>query len=224
MFKALIFKEWLKTRRVFIVSLIVSLLVALYVILSMNSSIAANGMAALWLTMILKDASMVDAVKYLPLIIGIAMGVAQMAPEMSHKRLKLTLHLPYPQMRLVALMLATGLAELIIIFIIQAAAIAIYDATILAPCIVGRVMLTMLPWYLAGLCAYLFVSSICLEGTWYTRIILSLIGIAVMMIMYLQPYTMVAYNNMIITIVVLAFILTVLSFGSIVRFKEGLQD
>lgn len=224
MYKALIFKEWLKTRRVFIVSLIAALLVALYVILSMNSLIAANGVCALWLAMIIKDASFVDAVKYLPLIIGIAMGVAQMAPEMSHKRLKLTLHLPYPQMRLVAIMLAAGLAQLIIIYIVQAAAIAIYDATILTPGLVGRVMLTMLPWYLAGLCAYLFVSAICLEGTWYTRIILALIGIAVMMIMFLQSGTMAAYNNMIITIIVLIVILTVLSFGSIVRFKEGLQD
>lgn len=224
MYKALIFKEWLKTRRVFIVSLIAALLVALYVILSMNSLIAANGVCALWLAMIIKDASFVDAVKYLPLIIGIAMGVAQMAPEMSHKRLKLTLHLPYPQMRLVAIMLAAGLAQLIIIYIVQAAAIATYDATILTPGLVGRVMLTMLPWYLAGLCAYLFVSAICLEGTWYTRIILALIGIAVMMIMFLQSGTMAAYNNMIITIIVLIVILTVLSFGSIVRFKEGLQD
>lgn len=224
MYKALIFKEWLKTRRMSIVSLIASMLVAIYVILSIKSFIAANSVSALWLTMILKDTSMVDAVKYMPLIIGIALGVAQMAPEMSHKRLKLTLHLPCPQSRLASLMLLTGIMELIVIFLLQAFAIAIYDVTILPGGLVGRVLLTMLPWYLAGLCAYLFVSAVCLEGTWYTRVILSLLGIATIMVMFMQPGVMAAYNNMIIPIIVLIVTLTVLSFGSIARFKEGLQD
>lgn len=224
MYSALLFKEWLKTRRVFFVALIVSLLVADYVILTMNSHISANGVNILWLGMILKDSSFVDPVKYLPLIIGMALGIAQMAPEMSHKRLKLTLHLPYPHSRLVSLMLATGTIQLLVIFVLQAIVIAVYDATILPGEMVWRVLLTMLPWYLAGICAYLCVSAVCLEGTWYTRVILSLLGIALIMVMFLQPGVMAAYNSMIIVIIILILILAVLSFGSIARFKEGLQD
>ena len=153
-----------------------------------------------------------------------AIGIAQMAPEMSHKRLKLTLHLPYPQSRLVSIMLATGILQLFTIFIIQAAVIASYYATIMPGELVERVMLTMLPWYLAGLYAYMFTSSVCLEGTWYIRVIVSLIGIAVLMIMFMQPGVMAAYNKIIITAIIFGGILSVLSFGSIARFKEGLQD
>lgn len=224
MYSALIFKEWLKTRRVFFVALIASLLVAGYVILSINSTIEAHGIGSIWLSMILKDVSMVDAVKYIPLVVGIAIGVAQMAPEMAQKRLKLTLHLPYPQLRLVTLMLTAGMLELLVIFILQAAVILIYDATLLPTELVGRVALTMLPWYMAGLVAYQFVSAVCLEGTWFMRVILSLLGVAVVMIMFMQHGVMAAYNSMIITVIVLILVLTVLSFGSITRFKEGLQD
>ena len=224
MYASIIFKEWLKTRRVFFVALAVALLVAVYVILSLNSQIKAHGIGALWIAMLLKDVSFVDAVTYIPLAIGVALGVAQMAPEMASKRLKLTLHLPYPQFKLVAMMLAAGMIELFVIYVLQAATILIYDATVFHPEMVGRIFLTLLPWYLTGFIGYLFVSAICLEGTWYMRILLGLVGIAVVLVMYLQPGTMAAYNHMIITVIVLVLILTILSFGSIARFKEGHQD
>lgn len=224
MYSALIFKEWLKTRRVFFVALVAALLVAGYVILTINSLIASRGVGQIWMAMILKDVSMVDALKFVPLAIGIALGVAQMAPEMTQKRLKLTLHLPYPQLKLVTLMLTAGMLELLVIFLLQATAIVIYDSTIL-PCeLVGRVMITILPWYFAGFIGYLIVSAVCLEGTWFMRIILSLIGVATVMLMFLQSGVMGAYNGMLLIAIVLILVLAILSFGSVARFKEGLQD
>ena len=61
-----------------------------------------------------------------------------MAPEMAQKRLKLTLHLPYPSARrLVGLMLPTGLAELLTIYFVQALIIMVYDFRILPSELVG---------------------------------------------------------------------------------------
>lgn len=224
MYSSIIFKEWLKTRRVFFIAITVALLVAVYVILTTNSFIKEHGIVSLWLSMLLKDVSLVDSVTYIPLAIGLAIGIAQMVPEVTQKRLKLTLHLPVPQSRLVAMMLVTGLLELLVIYLLQLGVILIYDATILHPEMVGRVCLTMLPWYLAGFIGYLFVTSVCLEGTWYMRILLSLVGVAVLLVMFLQSNTMAAYNRMIITIIIFICIITIFSFGSIARFKEGHQD
>lgn len=224
MYSSIIFKEWLKTRRVFFIALAVALLVAVYVILTTNSLIKEHGIVSLWLSMLLKDVSLVDSVTYIPLAIGLALGIAQMVPEVTQKRLKLTLHLPFPQFRLVAMMLLTGLLELLIIYLLQMSVILIYDATILHSEMVGRVFLTLLPWYLAGFIGYLFVTSVCLEGTWYMRILLSLVGVAVLLVMFLQPNAMAAYNYMIVTIIVFICIITIFSFGSIARFKEGHQD
>ncbi|MDE6240126.1 MAG: hypothetical protein K2M54_09115 [Muribaculaceae bacterium] len=224
MYSSIIFKEWLKTRRVFFIALAVALLVAVYVILRTNSLINEHGIVSLWLSMLLKDVSYVDTLTYIPLAVGLALGIAQMVPEVAQKRLKLTLHLPFPQLRLVAMMLATGLLELLVIYLLQAGVILIYDATIFHSELVGRVFLTMLPWYLAGFIGYLFVTSVCLEGTWYMRILLGLVGVAVLLVMFLQPTTMAAYNYMIVTIVVFIALITIFSFGSIARFKEGHQD
>ena len=147
-----------------------------------------------------------------------------MGPEVTQKRLKLTLHLPFPQFRLVAMMLATGLLELLIIYLLQMGVILVYDATIFHADLVGRVFLTMLPWYLAGFIGYLFVTSVCLEGTWYMRVLLSLVGVAVLLVMFLQPNAMATYNYMLIAIIIFIGIITIFSFGSIARFKEGHQD
>ena len=224
MYSSIILKEWLKTRRVFFIALALALLIAVYVILNTNSFIKEHGIVSLWLSMLLKDVSFVDSVTYIPLAIGVALGIAQMVPEVTQKRLKLTLHLPLPQLRLVAMMLATGLVELLVIYLLQIGVILIYDATILHAELVGRVFFTMLPWYLTGFIGYLFVTSVCLEGTWYMRILLSLVGVAAVLVMFLQPNTMVAYNYMIIPIVFFICICTLFSFGSIARFKEGHQD
>ncbi len=221
--KALLFKEWLKTRRVFAVSLILAVAMASYTVLMMNRLIELKGVEHLWLIMLLRDNSFVDIIKYVPIVIGIAIGVSQMAPEMMQKRLKLTLHLPYPQDRLISLMLLTGIIELAVIFIIQIGIIAVYDSAILPRELVCRVILTTLPWHFAGFTAYLFTTSICLEGTWKRRVILGLLCVATLMIYFLQP-ALEAYNGMIIIMIIFFFLLSILSFGSVIRFKEGRQD
>lgn len=221
--KALLFKEWLKTRRVFAVSLILAVAMASYTVLMMNRLIELKGVEHLWLIMLLRDNSFVDIIKYVPIVIGIAIGVSQMAPEMMQKRLKLTLHLPYPQDRLISLMLLTGIIELLVIFLIQIGIIAVYDSAILPRELVCRVILTTLPWYFAGFTAYLFTTSICLEGTWKRRVILGLLCVATLMIYFLQP-ALEAYNGMIIIMIIFFFLLSILSFGSVIRFKEGRQD
>lgn len=221
--KALILKEWIKTRMVFFISLFISLALAAYAILMMNRLIELKGVQHLWIIMLLKDNTFVDIIKYIPLVIGIALGIAQMAPEMAQKRLKLTLHLPYPQGRLIALMLATGMVELFIIFLLQTTVIASYDFTIMPSEMVWRVMLTTMPWYFAGFTAYLFSTAICLEGTWIRRIILGLIGIGTLMVFFLQPVPE-AYNGIVFTMIVAILLFTILSFGSVIRFKEGRQD
>lgn len=221
--KAILYKEWLKTRRVFFAALVLALALATYALLMMNRLIELKGVDHLWLIMLLKDNTFIDIIKYSPVIIGIAIGSAQMVPEMTQKRLKLTLHLPYPQQRLVALMLASGLAELLLIFISQITLLVIYDFTILPSELVWRVALTALPWYFAGFTAYLFVTAICLEGTWRMRIVLALLGIASMMIYFLQP-ALEAYNDMVVIMFIFTILLTLLSFGSVIRFKEGRQD
>lgn len=208
---------------VFFICLAFAVCVTLYAVLMMKRLIELKGVEHLWLIMLLKDNTFIDIIKYVPMVVGLAIGVAQMAPEMAQKRLKLTLHLPYPQMKLVGLMLLTGLMELLVIYLVQGVIIAVFDSTVIPSELVSRIMLTTLPWFFAGFTAYLFVTAICLEGTWRRRVIMALLGIAVLMVYFLQPVPE-AYNGMLFLLIVVTLLLSLLSFGSIVRFKEGRQD
>ena len=92
--KALLYKEWLKTRRVFWVALAVAMALSIYAVIMINRLVSLKGVEHLWLIMLLKDNTFIDIIKYSPAAVGIAIGLSQMVPEMIGKRLKLTLHLP----------------------------------------------------------------------------------------------------------------------------------
>lgn len=223
MTKAIFTKEWLKTRRCFFICIAVALCYAAYLILSMNRVSVNKGVDHIWLIMLMKDNLFVEAMKYLPVIIGVAIGVAQMSPEMSQKRLKLTLHLPYPQARLVALMLLTGVVELLVIFSLQITVIGIYDASFLPHELTNRVILSTLPWYVAGFTAYFFTAAICLEGATRRRVLIALIGICSLYALFIQPAPE-AYNAFLPWTIIFALASSLLVLNSIYRFKEGIQD
>ncbi len=222
MIKAIFYKEWLKTSRTFIVCLVLGLAVAIYADLGINRIVANKGVDHVWLIMLMKDQMFIDALRYVPLLIGLALGISQMAPEMSSKRLKLTLHLPFLSEKLVGLMLLTGLVELTVIYCCIIATVFCYESTILPHELVSRGMLTSLPWFFAGYIAYLFATSVCLEGTWRERILLSLIGIGVLTVMFMQDAPE-AYNSMIVAVIVLMVAIIALTYRSVYRFKEGRQ-
>ena len=101
--------------------------------------------------------------------------------------------------------------------------IATYYSGIITCEMTSLVMLTALPWYIAGLDAYLFTAAICREGRWARRIILGLIGLGVITVFYMQPAPQ-AYNGILLGAVIFTVIIITLSIYSVNRFKEGLID
>ena len=210
-------------RKTWFAAFALTVALTVYAMIVINRLITLKGVEHLWMIMLLKDNTFVEILKYLPLAVGVAIGAAQMVPEMQQKRLKLTLHLPFPQMRLCIMMLGFGLASCALVFVVQWMAVGVFYARIIPSQLVWRVLLTMLPWYAAGLMGYLFTAAVCLEGTWSRRVIVSLLGIAMVMVCYLQPAPE-AYNAFIFLIMGYVCVLLALPLGSVMRFKEGRQD
>lgn len=154
MLKAIIYKEWLKTRGVFLIGLLLSVCMAGFEILSMNRVGTVKGVEHIWQIMLMKDNMFVNHLTFIPLAVGVGVGLAQMLPEMVQKRFKLTLHLPYSQNRMVLAMLAVGLAEIVVVSVVTSVIVVVYDMRVLAPELVSRVVLTMSPWFVAGVVAY----------------------------------------------------------------------
>lgn len=223
MTKAIIIKELLKTRRAFRVSILLAVFFTVYAILGINRVITTHGVEHIWLIMLMKDQTFIDSIKYIPLLCGLLIGLSQMMPEMQQNRLKLTLHLPCQSLKLLMTMLATGFAELTVIFLLQFVSIWIFYRGIIVAEMTWHVLLTSVTWYLAGYAAYFFATAVCLEGRWKRRIIIALLGVGMVTIFYLQPVSG-AYNGFLPFATIATLLLATLSYLSIIRFKQGQID
>ena len=160
---------------------------------------------------------------FIPLLTGLLLAIVQFVPEMQQKRLKLTLHLPYPQNRMLMLMLIAGLSELIVIYLIDYLILYVYLQNILAPELTDRILLTSLPWYIGGITAYSLTSWICLEPTWKRKILNFFISCGIIRIFFLSNVPQ-AYDGFIWILLLFTGFTFILPWLSVTRFKAGKQD
>ena len=223
MIKAIFYKEWIKMRWFCLVAALFLAGFTAYALLRVLRVITFKGAAHIWEVMLEKEVVFIDILQYLPVLLGVLLALVQFIPEMTHKRLKLTLHLPFPQRKMILLMMGVGLAALAVLSAVQAFVLWCYFHTLLAPELVSRILLTSLPWYLAGLALYPLAAWVCLEPTWRRRVADILVAVGVCRLFFLSE-TPQAYDGMLPWL--LALLLCVLFFPllSVYRFKQGCQD
>lgn len=223
MIKAIFYKEWIKMRCFYPLSALFLFGATAYALLRVQRVITFKGAAHVWEVMLEKEVVFVDILQYLPALLGVLLAVVQFVPEMAQKRLKLTLHLPFPQWKMILLMSGIGLGALALLFIVQTAVLWGYFHALLAPELVARILLTALPWYLAGLTLYLLTAWICLEPTWKRRLANLLIAVGVCRIFFLSD-TPQAYDGMLSWLALLLVCSLFFPLLSVYRFKQGCQD
>ena len=223
MIKAIFYKEWIKMRWFCLVAALFLAGFTAYALLRVQRVITFKGAAHIWEVMLEKEVVFIDILQYLPVLLGVLLALVQFIPEMTHKRLKLTLHLPFPQRKMILLMMGVGLAALAVLSAVQAFVLWCYFHTLLAPELVSRILLTSLPWYLAGLALYPLAAWVCLEPTWRRRVADILVAVGVCRLFFLSE-TPQAHDGMLPWL--LALLLCVLFFPllSVYRFKQGCQD
>ena len=197
--KAIFYKEWIKTRRYFPIALTVSVIFIIYALLGIQRVINFRGVAHLWEILLSRDVVFIETLTYIPLLTGLLLAIVQFVPEMQQKRLKLTLHLPYPQNRMLMLMLIAGLSELIVIYLIDYL------------------------WYIGGITAYSLTSWICLEPTWKRKILNFFISCGIIRIFFLSNVPQ-AYDGFIWILLLFTGFTFILPWLSVTRFKAGKQD
>lgn len=223
MIQAIFYKEWIKTRWYLLLATLFIIGITGYSILRIDRAIAIQGIDHLWVVMVQKDAIFIDLLQFVPLIIGILLAIVQFFPEMQRKCLKLTLHLPYSQKKMVMLMLAYGAFTLLVCFAMSYLIMGIYLPQHFTRELVWRILLSAAPWFLAGFTGYLFVSWICLEPTWKRRILNLIIAALISRIYFLAPGAE-AYNSFLPWLALYTLLSASLSWISVIRFKAGKQD
>jgi hypothetical protein len=222
MIRAIFYKEFLKLRLIWGLALIVHIGMIVYLLLSLRSTLLASGVVETWATMIGRDVLMINPLMYLPLITGVGVALCQWLPEMQVKRIRLTLHLPLPYTSSIGAMLFSSLLGLTILFTLDAAVLALVEQIWLPRELVGRTLLTCLPWFLGGLIGYNVVSWCLLEPQWSIRCCNLLIGASLVALCFLtsQPACYLIMWRWLILVLVLTLCFP---FYSVYRFKLGKQ-
>lgn len=223
MYGMILYKEWLKTRWVLAGLLAVLLAALFYSFLNLTKVVEFRGADILWSTLVAKDTVLLELFRYMPAMAGGLLALAQFLPEVKQKRLKLTLHLPFPEGRMLLVMCLYGMAAVALLCALHAAVCALLLHRWIVWELVGRIVRTMLVWYLAGWAVYLWTAAICLEPTWRRRTLLILLIGALVSLLFLSAVPE-AYNSFLPWLCVYVLLSGVLVRGSVIRFKEGRQD
>ena len=223
MIKAIFYKEWIKTKWVIILGSALLLGSSLFLMFNFFRVVEIKGMAHMWEVMIHRDAVFVDKIQYLPVLIAMVLAIAQFAPEMYHKCLKLTLHLPFDASKMIASMLGYGFTILTLIFAINALVINCGFYAGFTVEMLSRMALTSVVWYIGGITTYFLTSWIVLEPTWKRRIANGFISALCLKVFYF-PAGAEAYNDFIPYLLLFMVASSTFAFLSVARFKVGKQD
>ena len=205
--KAIFYKERIKIRRFYPLATAVLAGFTAYALLRIGRMYAFNGAASVCL----------------PALVGAGLGLAQFLPEITQKRLKLTLHLPDSRRAMMLGMLGYGLVLLTMLFAVQLLAIGLYLRHLMAPELVHAVVSTTLPWYAAGFAGYLFAAWICIEPTWRQRLFDALIAAGVMRLLFSSDALRVC-DTLLPWIAAVVLCALFFPLHSTLRFRRGCQD
>jgi len=222
--KSILYKEWLKTDRIVLFILLVFIGFTGYDFIALSKNASIRGWSFLWTFAVLKNSVMIENLRLLPMLAGIVLAVAQFLPETYRKRIKLTLHLPYPQWKTILVMQFYGIVVLLAIYLLQALSVTIFMGHYLVRDLVFRIVFTMLTWYCAGLCAYIWTSAIILEPSWKAKV-WEFVLAAGTLSLYFKSVEAMAYAKEILPMFIVTVLMALLLVQySIVRFKEGTHD
>jgi len=222
MFKSIIYKEWIKTRWVVIISFLAVFITLIYIQLEVRHYIELMTAFANWLYIVQRKMLYYEIFKYFPLIIGAVISILQFVPEMSKNRMRLSYHLPISEKKLLLSMTFIGFSLLIVNLAIIIGGLVEISYIYYPTEIVQSMLFTIFPWLLGGIAIYFLTSTIILEPSWKYRIILIIIAFAFLKLLFMEGgYNEYQFSIWKYTLIVVFFPLMVLFPGH--RFRKGIN-
>ena len=220
MYKSLAYKEWLKLRWIALTALGLEIVALIYIFSNLRATIEFNSAVSIWSAIIFKNYMFFQPLKYIPLFIGLGIGIAQYLPEVSEQKLKLTLHLPLKENVIFLFLNLFGTTLLLLLFLPVIIILIVGSSTSFPSEIIDATLLTLTPWFFSAFISYYFVSAIMIEPLWSRRILIAIVGY-----IFVNPLLLgTGYGAYQIILLPLFFI--ILFFASLnllsgIRFKRG---
>ena len=218
--KHLIYKEWLKTRWYATIALLLSVGTVIYIFISIRSDLNLLGAPQYFSSLILEKSIFFGKFKYIPIITALLIGLSQFVPEVTDKRIKLSLHLPMENTTVIYSMVLFGFAIITAIQLISVLLLTLFMSVYFPSEIIIPSLQTILPWILGGMTCYFFIAMISLEPIWKYRFLYIIFVYFVLRLFY---YSYGLGNA--VTIYPILFIITLISSVSVIytshRFNKG---
>ncbi|MCC8173802.1 MAG: hypothetical protein LIO65_05295 [Odoribacter sp.] len=148
----LFYKEWIKTRWIILLALIVGLCTVFYIFVSVHHRMIMLGAKSYILKMLYDDPPIIyySLLKYIPVLAAIAIGLAQYMPEMSKKRYRLLLHLPIKREFAIFSMALYGMVALTLYNLIIMGYFVWTNTKIFPAEVTLPVLGSIIPWFLGS--------------------------------------------------------------------------
>ena len=163
MIKSVFLKEWLKVRWIWLLALAINLCALGYLLLTIRHQFQVEHSEMIWYWAFELRRLLFVPFKYVPLLTGAMIAVAQFLPEMISNRFRLSLHLPIRADLLVWSWVGFGALMGGIIMLIDAVGLYFIIAGWFPEEAAVSAVMTAAPWFLAGWVAYFGVTLIMME-------------------------------------------------------------
>lgn len=174
MYKSIFQKEWTKLRWVLLAYVVVSYFAIFSISMDIYHAFKVHGAVKYWNNVIAYQVFFFDMLKFIPVIGGFALAIFQFLPESLNNRYKLGFHLPISEKKLLLFMLLVGMLIIISVNFLTTIGFYIFISVFFPAEIVNVSVLSTLPWFLAGMIAYLGTATTVTEPNWFQRIVLGI--------------------------------------------------
>ena len=172
------YKEWIKTRWTYLAALVLGLTTVFYVFIRVENGMERFGAKTYMLKVLYDNPPLIyyRMLLYVPLLIAACVGVTQYLPETVNRRIRLMLHLPVANTRLVLGMALYGVAAVtvsnaLLYGLFAAKSAALFPAEITLPA-----LKSVLPWLLAAYPVYGFIAMVALEPNRWRAVVYAVTG------------------------------------------------
>lgn len=163
MLSSLIYKEWLKLRRVFWVPFALLALGLGDAVINFRHINEVIGPVMLWLDAVYYEKIFYSGIKFIGIFTGVWFALFQFVPECSGKRLRLLFHLPVDHRKALYFIALSGLLATLGVCLLAMGGVGIIISGYMPSECVRDALITCAPWMLASIPAYMGTSLTIME-------------------------------------------------------------
>lgn len=216
----MIFKEWIKVRWFWLLFTLLGLLAVGYLFIKVRHDFTFSGAKNYWYSVLFQGYLWFKVLKFLPLVGGVLLAVAQYFPETVSKRIKLTFHLPVEENRSLLVMMLYGVLLLMASYLLILGVMLGLSVFWFPGEIIGAMVVSVTPWFLAGLAAYSLGALVILEPVWLYRILYFLVA-AAFIPLFLKSSVAGGYAPALLPLLLITLLLSIALLFSGYRFRKG---